>query len=154
MSRSMNEHEFIATHPSRRVFHTLLRVNGILLSLSLFFTLAFADNQEMYPFAKANQAKQFTNLTQEIRCLVCQNQSIADSNAPLAEDLRRKVYRMIQENKTDDEIKNYLTKRYGEFILLQPRFNKVTFFLWLFPFFALGMVGFLLYRHFGVKDKG
>ncbi|OGT58960.1 MAG: hypothetical protein A3F43_04480 [Gammaproteobacteria bacterium RIFCSPHIGHO2_12_FULL_42_10] len=89
----------------------------------------------------ANQAR-YTALIKEVRCVVCQNQSLADSNAPLAEDLRDKIYMMMLEKKSDTEIKDYLVKRYGEFVLLRPRFSMTTFLLWTFP--AVGIVSILL----------
>lgn len=107
-----------------------------LLAMSL---TAHAATQENYPFISVDEANRFHSLTKEIRCVVCQNQSIAESNAPLANDLRNKIYRMILEKKSDAAIKQYLVKRYGEFILLQPRVNKLTLFLWLFP--GIGLLG-------------
>lgn len=87
----------------------------------------------------------FRVLTNEIRCVVCQNQSIADSSAPLANDLREKISLMIQTGKSDDEIKDYLVKRYGEFILLRPRFSLSTLFLWFFPFIGLAAIFYSLF---------
>lgn len=110
----------------------------ILLFFFLLLTTAFAqEEQHVYSFTSYKEAERFQDLTKEIRCVVCQNQSIADSNAPLANDLRDKIYHMILEKKSDKEIKTYLSDRYGEFILLKPRFNKLTMVLWLFPFLAL-----------------
>ena len=100
----------------------------------------------VYTPAYANDKERFQTLTQEIRCVTCQGQSIADSEAPLAFDLRNKVYRMISEQKSDDEIKNYLVKRYGEAILLNPRLSARTWFLWGFPLLGLSCVCFFLVR--------
>ena len=114
----------------------------------LFFLLissAYATTQDLYSFHTETQAKQFARLTSEIRCVVCQNQSIADSNAPLAKDLRGKVYLMVNEKKSDAEIKNYLTERYSEFILLKPKLNKFTVVLWIFPLLALSSVFIFLF---------
>ena len=92
--------------------------------------------------------ERYTALTKEIRCVVCQNQNIADSNAPLANDLRKKVYMMVDENKSDNDIKDYLVARYGEFILLKPRFNKLTFILWLFPLICvIGLIALARYYY-------
>src|SRR5579871_6503742 len=104
-----------------------------LICLFCLSSTVYATEQDAYPFTSANDTSRFQNLTKEIRCVVCQNQNIADSYAPLASDLRTKVYQMILEKKSDGEIKDYLVKRYGEFILLQPRMNKLTGFLWVFP---------------------
>ncbi len=89
---------------------------------------------DFYEFANAAQRKQFTHLTQEIRCLVCQNQSIADSNAPFAGDLRAQVYKMVKQNKTDAQIKEYLSTRFGQYVLLSPPISAHTVGLWLAPF--------------------
>jgi len=113
--------------------------------LIAIFCLNMAHAENLHPFTAPDDASRFQQLTKEIRCVVCQNQNIADSNAPLANDLREKVYQMVLEKKSNKEIKEYLVKRYGEFILLQPRLNKLTFFLWVFPFLALaGILPFLL----------
>ncbi len=109
-----------------------------LLAITIFFCLP------TFAFERPNDALRFQTLTKEVRCLVCQNQNIADSNAPLANDLREKIAAMINQQQSDAEIKAYLVKRYGEFILLNPRFNQTTFFLWLFPFLGLIIIVFLL----------
>ncbi|OGT60220.1 MAG: hypothetical protein A3E85_01705 [Gammaproteobacteria bacterium RIFCSPHIGHO2_12_FULL_45_12] len=96
-------------------------------------TAAQAIGQDPYPFASLKAAQRFQALTKEIRCVVCQNQNIADSNAPLANDLRDKVYQMVKANLSDHDIKEYMVKRYGEFILLRPRLSKLTAPLWLLP---------------------
>ena len=79
-------------------------------------------------------------IVQEVRCLVCQNQSIAESNAELAKDLRIEISSQIQEGKTEQEIKDFLLNRYGDFVLYQPSFNKKTFFLWLSPLILLFLI--------------
>lgn len=124
----------------------------ILFLLYFFSSLTFAT-QDTYLFTAQNDAKRFAMLTSEIRCLVCQNQNIADSNAPLANDLREKIYRMVQEKKSDEEIKTYLVKRYGEFILLNPRLTSLTFFLWGFPFVSLFIIVFLVYRYIHEQQR-
>ena len=81
------------------------------------------------------------NITKNIRCLVCQNQSIDDSSAPLAKDLRTLIRSKVQKNETDKEIYKFLTDRYGDFILLKPPFKISTFLLWSLPFvfFIIGI---------------
>jgi len=81
------------------------------------------------------------NITKNIRCLVCQNQSIDDSSAPLAKDLRTLVRLKVQKKETDEEIYKFLTDRYGDFILLKPPFKISTFLLWSLPFvfFIIGI---------------
>lgn len=88
------------------------------------------------------------SLSVEIRCLVCQNQSIDDSDADLARDLRVLVREQLLEGKSDTEILDYLVERYGEFVLLKPRFGLHTLALWFFPF-AIFLVGvFAFFRVF------
>lgn len=134
-------------------FNACLR--AILLSI---FTLMMTGqgiasvSESPYPFTTASDATRFHELIKEIRCVVCQNQSIADSNAPLANDLRKKVYLMVTEKKSNQDIKDYLVKRYGEFILLEPRFNKLTFILWLFPFLGFIFVIVILFL-FNARQK-
>ncbi len=72
-------------------------------------------------------------IAHELRCLVCQNQTIADSDAPLAVDLRKQVRVMIRDGKSDDEIRGYMVDRYGDFVLYKPPFNAVTAVLWVGP---------------------
>src|SRR5438477_3151938 len=119
----------------------------MLFAASIFANTAFSNTtqiprQNLYDFSSPVDTQRFQSLTQEIRCVVCQSQSIADSNAPLAKDLRNKVYEMVLEKKSNEEIKNYLAKRYGEFILLRPRLNKLTVALWVFPVLACFFVFF------------
>ncbi len=77
------------------------------------------------------------HLAVELRCLVCQNQTLADSNAPLAEDLRREVREMIAKNMSDEEIINFLVERYGDFVLYRPPLKATTTLLWIGPFVLL-----------------
>ncbi len=81
----------------------------------------------------------YDNLINELRCLVCQNQSIADSNAGLASDLRREVHSMLLAGKTDAEILKFMTDRYGDFVLYRPPFVPRTLLLWLAPALLLGL---------------
>ena len=85
---------------------------------------------------ESNQLR-YDTLMEELRCLVCQNQSLADSGAGLAQDLRKKVVVMIENGSSDQEIKDYMVQRYGEFILYRPRLNYSTIMLWFGPFILL-----------------
>ncbi len=88
----------------------------------------------------AMQAR-YEKLIDEVRCVVCQNQTIKDSNVFLASDLRREIRRLMGEGKTDGEIKDFLVSRYGEFVLYRPRMQGNTLILWIAPLFlvALGL---------------
>lgn len=105
-----------------------------------------------YPFANQQDEARFHALTQEIRCVVCKNQSIADSGAPLANDLRQKIYGMVLNHQSNETIKNYLVKRYGDFILMKPRFNTKTAILWMFPLIAIFSLGVILSWFFRRKE--
>jgi cytochrome c-type biogenesis protein CcmH len=87
-------------------------------------------------------------ISAELRCLVCQNQSIDDSDAPLARDLRILVRERLQAGDSDGEVRSYLVDRYGEFVLLRPTFSARNLFLWLTPLVALALGAFLAVRRF------
>ncbi len=91
-------------------------------------------------------ARRLRTLEEELRCLVCQNQTLADSGADLAVDLRRQVEHMVSEGRSDAEIKNYLVERYGDFVLYRPRIQGNTLALWLGPFVLLlvGVIAWVL----------
>ena len=92
------------------------------------------------------------NISQNIRCMVCQNQSIDESNAPLARDLRVLIRNKIEEGKKDKEIYKFLTDRYGDFILLKPPIKLGTLALWLLPFIFLA-IGILIVFSYNKKSK-
>ena len=92
------------------------------------------------PFKDRAEELRFQTLTKKLRCLVCQNESLADSNAPLAADLRRDVFSQMQAGKSDDEIKAWLTARYSDFVLYDPPLKPGTYLLWFTPF-ALVAIG-------------
>lgn len=79
----------------------------------------------------------YNRLTHEVRCLVCQNQTIGDSTAPLAADLRKEIRQMLEEGRSEDEIKTFLLDRYGDFVLYKPQFKASTALLWLAPVLLL-----------------
>jgi cytochrome c-type biogenesis protein CcmH len=89
------------------------------------------------PLPDPVQQARYESITRELRCLVCQNEAIADSNATLARDLRREVREMIVEGKTDDEIREFMIARYGDFVLYKPRMTPINFLLWAAPVLLL-----------------
>ena len=91
------------------------------------------------------------NISKNIRCLVCQNQSIDESSAPLAKDLRKIIRKKIVEKKTDEEIYQFLTQRYGDFILLNPPFNISTIILWFAPFIFFLIAGIIIYKSITIQ---
>ena len=92
-------------------------------------------------FSDPGQEARARSLQRELRCLVCQGQSIDESNAPLAADLRHLVRQQISEGRSDAQIMDYLRARYGDFILMQPPLEQTTWLLWLAPFLVLGGAG-------------
>ncbi|CAC9593124.1 Cytochrome c heme lyase subunit CcmL [uncultured Gammaproteobacteria bacterium] len=100
----------------------------------LIFQPVFAESIEANSFVNAQQEQRYRNLIGEIRCPVCQGQSIGGSNAGLAKDLREKVRELITTQKTDDQIRRYMTDRYGDFVVFKPPVNKNTLLLWYAPF--------------------
>ena len=90
----------------------------------------------------AMQAR-YEHINRELRCLVCQNQTIADSNATLAQDLRREVREMLAAGKSDDEIRTFMVDRYGDFVLYKPRMTPVNYLLWAAPVLLLLLGTFL-----------
>jgi cytochrome c-type biogenesis protein CcmH len=121
-----------------------------LLGFFLFFQSAIMHADEIYPLPTAKQESQFRHLLTELRCLVCQNQDLADSHAGLANDLRNEVYERVKAGESDSSIVQYLTDRYGDFILFKPPLKSMTFFLWFAPviFLTLGLV--IFWRRFRV----
>jgi len=101
-------------------------------------------------------AKQATyeTLIKDLRCLVCQNQSLADSDADLAKDLRTEVYNIIQEGKNGEEAVKFLTDRYGDFVLYRPPVKPITYLLWLGPFAALLGGGWFLWQQARRRSVG
>ncbi len=110
----------------------LLRAAGLGLAAAL--SIAAAANDPAERLADPAQEARARALFREVRCLVCQNESIDDSEADLAEDLRKLVRGQVAAGRTDAEIKRYLTDRYGEFVLLKPPFSPGNAILWLTPF--------------------
>lgn len=106
---------------------------GLALLMLCTVSSAWTDTQET----------RWRHLNEELRCLVCQNQSIAESHAPLAKDLRAQVREMIEQGKSDDDIRAYMTDRYGDFVLYRPPFKPLTWLLWLGPGLML-LLGLLL----------
>jgi len=110
-----------------------------LLILLLSFS-AYAQMQQVQePLVFENQQQQdrFDQLTKELRCLVCQNQNLADSDAPLAHDLRREVHAMLQTGQSDEQIKQFMVERYGDFVLYRPPVQTNTYLLWVAPLILL-----------------
>jgi len=113
---------------------TVALFSGILLCLATLSAWAIEHDEKL---ADPAQQAVFDHLTNEVRCLVCQNQTIADSTAPLAIDLRREIRQMLEAGRSEEEIKTFLLDRYGDFVLYRPRWQANTALLWLAPVLLL-----------------
>jgi Uncharacterized protein involved in biosynthesis of c-type cytochromes len=109
----------------------------LLAVVLLLFAIAAQAAISAYKFDTPEQEARFNKLSQELRCLVCQNQNIADSNAGLALDLRRQIHEMILAGNSDTEIVDFMTQRYGDFVLYRPPVRAGTLLLWVGPFVLL-----------------
>lgn len=127
-----------------------------LVVVALFATTAMAIDDQEELADPALQAR-YVQLANELRCLVCQNQSIADSTADLAGDLRDQVRQMLLDGASDDEILDYMVARYGDFVRYRPAFNARTYALWLGPLvLLLGgalIVGLVVRRYAGLDPE-
>lgn len=110
------------------------------ITMSLFILLlnvAFATSNtssDVYALPTAADTARFDRLIGQFRCLVCQNESLADSNATLAADLRQQIYERVLQGQSDADIRRYLVTRYGDYVLFQPPFSVNTTALWILPF--------------------
>lgn len=111
----------------------------IIVALSLLTVMSARAGLESFDFSGNVDEDHFKNLISEIRCLVCQNQSLADSDAELAHDLRKEVYELMDKGQADDEIISFLVDRYGDFVLYNPPVKPSTWLLWFGPFVLLGL---------------
>jgi cytochrome c-type biogenesis protein CcmH len=106
-------------------------------ALALAFSFSFAADAPPLAQDPAVEAR-LVGIAEELRCLVCQNESLAGSRADLAEDLRREIRTLIRQGKTDQEVMDYLVARYGDFVRYRPPMKPTTYLLWLGPFVLLG----------------
>ena len=109
---------------------------GMLISVTQIGALADAKKDDIL----------YNQMITEIRCMVCQNQNIAESEAPLAIDLRNKVREMVDEGRDEDYIKKYMSERYSDFILYEPPFSPRNLILWIGPFLFLFMISYYFFR--------
>jgi cytochrome c-type biogenesis protein CcmH len=134
------------TQRTRQLFLSAMLLAGIVT-----FGNASAYTLEEYSFEDPAEFETFRDLIAKLRCLVCQNESLASSQAGVAQDLRNEVYRMMQEGQSDKEIVAFLVDRYGDFVLYEPPVKPSTYILWFGPFIFLGVGGYLLFRTLGRK---
>jgi len=129
-----------------------LNMNKKIITVLIFllFQLQLGPSNSVEPDEILNDVRQENrarNISKNIRCMVCQNQSIDDSSAPLAKDLRILIRNKIKEGDKDEEIYKFLTDRYGDFILLKPPLKLKTFFLWFSPLILFLIGIYIVIRH-------
>ena len=115
-----------------------------LLLVSILVICAFAANGAQAQTNDIQTEQRIRQFSEKLRCLVCQNQSLADSNAELAGDLRRQVREQIDAGRSDEQIVDYLVQRYGDFVLYDPPFKAITLLLWIGPFVLLAAAALVL----------
>ena len=125
----------------------------LFLALSLLLSsVASAANVEVYKFEDPDKEKVYKQLIAELRCLVCQNQNIADSNAELAQDMRRKTYDLVSQGMNKREVADFMAQRYGDFVLYKPPFKASTAVLWVGPFILFVAAIWLMLR--AIRARG
>lgn len=125
----------------------MMRKSSLLMLLCILFSVPALSAIEVFDFDTVEQEAQFQDLSHTLRCPKCQNNSISDSNAELAKDLRMKVYQMTKQGKSKQEIVDYMVARYGNFVTYNPPLTLSTAILWLAPFgIVLFGFGFIVLR--------
>ena len=125
----------------------------LFVCLTQFFSTGSIGVEPDEVLKNKKQELRARDISKNIRCMVCQNQSIDESNSPLAKDLRILIRNKIKEGNEDEEIYKFLTDRYGDFILLKPPFKLNTYALWLLPFIFLMIGIFVIYSHNKKSEK-
>jgi len=116
-----------------------------ILFLVLFALSFHAFSLERYPFDSMKKQVQFEHLIKELRCMVCSHQNLSESNAPLAMDMKQEIYLQVNDGRSDHDIIEFMTQRYGDVILFNPPMKSMTYFLWFAPLalIFLGALGFI-----------
>ena len=127
-----------------KAFVRILLTTSFVLTILSFATPSYSQNLEAYQFDEPAQEALFNELIDELRCPKCQNQSIADSNAELARDLRDRTYFMVKEGATKQEVIDFMVARYGDFVHYQPPLTFVTSILWWGPIAVLAIGGLVI----------
>ena len=115
-----------------KILHLIVRARAMMLLVAGLSMSAWA-NIDTYQFDNPRQEAQYRALIEEFRCPKCQNQNLAGSDAPIAQDLKQKTYDMVKDGRSDTEIRQYMNERYGDFISYKPPVRPSTWILWFFP---------------------
>ncbi len=116
-----------------------LMQSAIVAAAAMLIGFSALASIDVYEFASEEQRAQYRELTRELRCPKCQNQDIADSNAPIAQDMRAAVHRLVQEGKNHEEIVAHMVERFGDFVSYKPKVSTETYLLWYGPWLFLGL---------------
>ena len=126
-----------------------MKLNRPLFFISLLLCL-FASSSysaiENFEFNDPDKEQLFRELTKVLRCPKCQNQNISDSNAGLAQDLRKKTYQLVNEGQTEEQVIDYMVERFGNFVVYDPPMTIATIFLWIGPLFFILFAGYFVYQ--------
>ena len=117
-----------------------MTIKTLLVAFYFFSLSSPAFSQIVYEFEDSFQEKRFYELISEIRCPKCTSGSIASSDVPVSRDLKKKVYQLVLDGSTDEEIKQYVSERFGDFSDYRPALRGANYFLWFGPFIFLGLV--------------
>ena len=130
-----------------------MKILTTLCLLAVMWGSVSAAPVTIYEFDSKDKEAIFYKLSDELRCLVCQNQNIAESNSELAQDLRKQIYTMLQQGKSEDEIVDFMVERYGDYVLFNPPFKPLTWLLWLGPSMIFGVALVVVLRAIGGQRK-
>lgn len=119
-------------------------MKSVFLALLLMTSLQVSAAIDVYEFESPEQEQRYRHLIEELRCPKCQNQNLAGSDAGVATDLKNRTYELMQQGKSDDEIRGYLVERYGDFITYKPPVKGSTLLLWTGPFVLLLMMAVII----------
>ena len=111
----------------------------------IFIIITFLLSTNSY---SADIEKQYKSLIEELRCMVCQNQNLAESEAPLAVDMKQKIKEMLESGKSKEQIKNFLSERYSSYILYEPPVNNQNIILWFGPLIFIIILSYVLFRRY------
>lgn len=126
---------------------------SLMVSLLMVFSFnTIASSVDTYQFSKPEYEVRFHELNKILRCPKCQNQNLADSNSMISQDLRKEVYRLMEEGRSDDQIIEFMVMRYGDFVLYKPKVDNVTYFLWYGPI-GFGVIGLLILSVVVVRQR-
>ena len=135
-----------------KLYKSALRSVWVVVLLSLIPAKLVAMTDE-FDFTGNVSESDYRTLISQLRCLVCQNESLASSRADLAEDLKKEVYGLMSSGKSNSEVKDFLVQRYGDFVLYRPPFKRSTLILWAAPFLVLLIGGFILISRIKGKSR-